>query len=538
MTNKPELDARQRSQHLTALQREKFDVLVIGAGITGCGVARDCAMRGLKVALVDAKDIGAATSSRSSKLIHGGVRYLAQGQMTVVKEAATERRIIRQLAPHLSLTNPMVVLARKRTSLAKLRAGLTIYEKMGQVDKAEKHVIWDNDELSAHEPSVNLSHLVGAAVYPEYQTEDSRLTLANARSAVAHGATVVTYAAVEKILIENGKAIGAVLRNNLSDNGEPFEVRAKVVVNAAGPWVDAVRIMEAQQAKRKLQLTKGIHLIFTRERVPMEGTVCWQGPDKRGLFAVPRGRFVYIGTTDTFLPEPDYWPEITREDIDYLRDSFNTTLNIEPLTDNDIVGLWSGVRPLLGEEGKKPSEISRRHELLIGPGDVVTVAGGKLTSYRSMAKRVGDRCQKTLGFKPSPPKTDQEPLPGGDFGETYEKLKEKVAALGIESGEANRLAQLYGAEALTLFSDSSGPALEADFAVKVEGALTLEDYWVRRSARSNFDKNGGMDALEPAAEVMKNLLNWTDTEKIDQIEHCRNRRHQEMSILNKEEISV
>ena len=216
MTNKPEIDATGREGHLNSLQREQFDVLVIGAGITGCGVARDAAMRGLRVALLDAKDIGAATSSRSSKLIHGGVRYLAQGQMNVVKEAATERRIIRTLAPHLSLTNPMVILARKRTSLTALRAGLKIYEKLGHVDKGERHVIWDVDELKIREPSVKLDGLVGAAVYPEYQTEDSRLTLANARSAAAHGAIVVTYVAVEKILIENGKAVGVMVRNNLT----------------------------------------------------------------------------------------------------------------------------------------------------------------------------------------------------------------------------------------------------------------------------------------------------------------------------------
>ena len=533
MTNSSEIDATRREQYLSTLQREQFDVLVIGAGITGCGVARDVAMRGLRVALVDAKDIGAATSSRSSKLIHGGARYLAQGQMAVVREAATERRIIRNLAPHLSLTNPMVVVARKKSYLAALRAGLTIYEKLGHVDKKERHVIWDEKELKAYEPSLNIDDLVGAAVYPEYQTEDSRLTLANARSAAAHGATIVTYAAVNKIMIKEGKSVGARVQNVRSEKEAPFEVRARVVVNAAGPWVDIVRKMEEKEAEKKLQLTKGIHLIFSRDRLPMKGTICWTGPDKRGLFAVPRGRFVYVGTTDTFYAEPEYWPEITREDIDYLRDSINTIINVDPLTDADITGLWAGIRPLLGEEGKKPSEISRRNELFMGPSGMITVAGGKLTSYRSMAQRVGDRCQENLGVKPSPSATNVEPLPGGDFSEPFDQFKARVEALGISPDEAERLARLYGSEALTLFSEKSGPAVEAEFAVKKEGALTLEDYWVRRSARSNFDDNGGMDALEPAAETMGNLLNWSEAEKINQIELCRNRRDKEMSILKK-----
>jgi len=163
---------------------------------------------------------------------------------------------------------------------------------------------------------------------------------------------------------------------------------------------------------------------------------------------------------------------------------------------------------------------------------MISVAGGKLTSYRSMAKRVGDQCQKTLGKKPLPAPTDEGPLPGGDFSESFDQFKTKVEAFGIPSTDAERLARLYGSEALTLFSKKTGPAVEAEFAVKAEGALTLEDYWVRRSARSNFDDNGGMDALAPAAEAMGKLLNWSEAEKNDQIEICHNRRMKEMSILN------
>lgn len=526
------IDARKRKQYLSILEREQFDVLVIGAGITGCGAARDLSMRGLRVALVDAGDIGAATSSRSTKLIHGGIRYLSQGNLTLVKEASNERRTLRRLAPHLAVTTLMVVPARKKTHQTAIRAGLKVYEKLGNVDKHEKHAVWGYDELKSNEPSVDLTGMIGAVVYPEYRTEDSRLTLANARDAAAHGATIVTYAAVEKILIEGGKAVGVLVRNTLIENEEPFEVRAKVVVNAAGPWVDAVRKMEKKGVRNKLQLTKGIHLIVSRDRLPVNGTICWTAPDGRGLIAVPRGKFVYIGLTDTFYPKPDYWPEITRDDIDYLRDSANTVFNLDPITNADIVGLWSGIRPLLGEEGKKPHEISRRHELFMGPAGMITVAGGKLTAYRTMALRVGDKCQKALGLKLSPAKTETGPLPGGEFSEPFEQFRAKVESLGIKPDEADRLAMLYGSEALTLFSEKSGVAVEAEFAVRTEGALTLEDYWVRRSARSNFDDNGGMDALKPAAEVMGSLLGWSEAEKNRQIEICRNRRRKEMSVLN------
>jgi len=531
MSNSSEIDATRREQYLAALQRELFDVLVIGAGITGCGVARDAAMRGLRVAMVDARDIGASTSSRSTKLIHGGIRYMAQGQMTVVREASNERRTLRRLAPHLAITTAMVVPSRTKKHLTGLRAALTLYEKLGNVDNDERHVVWSHDELKDREPSVKMDGLIGAGVYPEYRTEDSRLTLANARSASAHGATVVTYAAVDGILIQNGKTVGALVRNTLSKKEEPFEVRARVIVNAAGTWVDTVRKMEEKGVRNKLQLTKGIHLIVSGDRLPIDGTICWTAPDRRGVIAVPRGQFVYIGTTDTFYSKPDYWPQITREDIDYLRGSANTVFNLDPLTNADITGLWSGIRPLLGEEGKKPHEISRRHEVMTGPGGMITVAGGKLTAYRTMAKRVADQCQKILGMKPSPAATEVGPLPGGDFSEPFEQFKTRVESLGIPSAEAERLAMLYGSEALALFSEESGPAVEAVFAVKTEGALTLEDYWVRRSARSNFDDNGGMDALEPAAEAMGALLNWSEAEKDSQIEQCRKRRQKEMSVL-------
>jgi len=532
MPDKSAIDATKRDQHLTTLQRDQFDVLVIGAGITGCGVARDLAMRSLRVALVDAKDIGAATSSRSTKLIHGGIRYMAQGQMHVVREAANERRTLRRLAPHLAITTSMVVPSRTKTQMTGLRAALKLYEKLGNVDKSERHVIWGFDELRSNEPSVNVEGLIGAGVYPEYQTDDSRLTLANARSAGTYGATVVTYAAVESLRFEGGKAVGVLVRDALSENEEPFEVRAKVIVNATGTWVDTVRKMEEQGAKSKLQLTKGIHLIVSGDRLPVSGTMCFTGPDGRGLVAVPRDRFVYIGTTDTFYPKPDLWPQITREDIDYLTGSANKVFNLDPLADKDIVGMWSGIRPLLGEAGKKPHEISRRHEVMKGRGGMITVAGGKLTAYRSMATRVADECQKELGMKSTPAATEVGPLPGGDFSEPFEKLRNRVESLGIPSTDAARLARLYGSEALSLFSEGWGPAVEAEFAVKVEGALTLEDYWVRRSARSNFDDNGGMDALGPAAKAMGELLNWSEAERNRQIELCSQRRKQEMSILD------
>jgi glycerol-3-phosphate dehydrogenase len=525
------LDLRDRRASFAALEAERFDLLIIGAGITGCGVARDAAMRGLRVALIDANDIGSGTSSRSSKLIHGGLRYLLQKDVLVVREAANERRILRGIAPHLALTMPMVIPARSKIAIAQVRALMWSYEKLGRVDKEEEHEVWDADRLRVEEPHVAAEGLSGAVVYPEYLTDDLRLTLANARSAACYGAVVVTYAAADRMIIENGRAAGSVVRSTLPCSEEGAEVRARIVVNAAGPWVDAIRRLEDRGAKKRLQLTKGIHVVLSRDRLPIKWTIIMSTPDARRIFAVPRGQFVYLGTTDTFYPKPEYWPEITREDLDYLIDNAGHALDVGPFKGKDIVALWSGLRPLLGAEGKKPSEISRRHEIMEGPRGLLTIAGGKLTSYRSMAERLVNQCEKLLSRKPHPGPTAKEPLPGGDFTGTVHDLQSRVEGLGLAPYEAERATLLYGSEALSIFAKERGPAVEAAHAVKKEGALTLEDYWMRRSARACFDEDGGLAALEPAVERMGELLNWSVEEREGQVEACRARRTTEMRVL-------
>jgi glycerol-3-phosphate dehydrogenase len=525
------LDLRNRRAGFAALEAETFDLLVIGGGITGAGVARDAALRGLRVALVEAADLGSGTSSRSSKLIHGGVRYLAQGDIGVVRQAANERRILRRIAPHLALTNPMVILARNKVGLKAFQAGLWSYEKLGHVDKHELHENWDADRLKAEEPAVSAEEFVGAVVYPEYLTEDSRLVVANARSAAAAGATVVTYGAARRLVFEAGRVVGAEVEATLPGETYGARVRARATINAAGPWVDAVRLMEDPQAPRRLQLTKGIHVVFARERLPINRTIVMNAVDRRGIFVVPRGRFVYFGTTDTFYPQASYWPEITPDDVRYLLDSAAPYFKTGRLKETDIVSAWAGIRPLIGEEGKKPSEISRKDEIMEGPAGLLSVAGGKLTSYRSMAEQVVDRFEKMAGRKPSSPPTDEEPLPGGDLDMTMEALRARLGSMGFSEDDAWRAAQLYGREALEVFRNETGPAVEAEHAVLCEGALTLEDYWVRRSARARFDDNGGVAVLEAAAERMAGLLDWSDEERRRQVEACLDRRRSELELL-------
>jgi glycerol-3-phosphate dehydrogenase len=508
------LDFRDRAKVFAALESQPFDLLVIGGGVTGAGIARDAAMRGLKVALVEARDFASGTSSRSSKMIHGGLRYLAQGDLALVREAASERKAVEAIAPHLTRMTYFVVPAKNAPGLAKLNAGLWAFEKLGGVARDRKHEVWSRGELSAAEPALRTDDLHGAIAYPEYLTDDARLTLANIRSATVYGAVVASYAPVTELLVEGGHVVGALVGDAIGNGGA--RVRAKVVVNAAGPWVDALRKLEDGGAPKRLILTKGVHLVLPAEKLPVSRTIVISTPDKRSIFAVPKRGMTYIGTTDTFYEGADYWPTIDKADVDYLLAAVAARFTSAPLTPGDLTSAWSGVRPLVGEEGKSPSDISRKDEIWTGPGGVLSIAGGKLTAYRQMAEHVVDMAQKALGQKPGKTLTAKTPLVSGDLD--VGAVRAMLISKGLGENDADRLVQLYGSEALEAVG---GPAVEAKRAVLFEGALTLEDYWVRRSARAWFDHDAGLAAMEEAAPVMGELLGWSDEERARQIAACR-----------------
>ena len=514
------LDMRDRDALFAALGEHVFDVAVIGGGITGAGVARDAALRGLSAALVEARDFASGTSSRSSKMIHGGLRYLAQGDLALVHEAASERKIVQAIAPHLAIETPFIIGARNAGGIAKLRAGLWTFEKLGGVPKSRAHEAWSKVQLAEREPAMKSDDLAGAVVYPEYLTNDARLTLANVLAAVAAGAVVVNYAAVERFDIEDGRAV-AVEVADLSPGGEGRRARlsAKVFVNAAGPWVDAVRALEAADAPPRLALSRGVHLVVPHARAPVTRTLIVPAGGGRNIFVVPKGGATYIGTTDTVHPDPETWPPVTGEDADYLLAAANARLSGPPLGHADIIAAWSGVRPLVSQPGKGASEISRRDELWTGPAGVIAIAGGKLTAYRRMAERVADHVEEALGHKPSPGRTAHEPLPGG--GRPPDSVRAELTGAGLSTPAADRLVGLYGDGAPTL---TGGAAAEAAHAVTHEGALTLEDYWVRRSARAWFDSDGGVSALEPAARAMAPLLGWSEDRIGAEIAACQARR--------------
>jgi glycerol-3-phosphate dehydrogenase len=531
--------ATNRSSLLDGIEREHFDCVVIGAGISGVGLAREAALRGLSVALLEAQDFASGTSSRSSKLIHGGLRYLSMGDIGLVRETALERKVIHRLAPHLAEPRWMVVPTRTRAGLAKMRAGITTYEKLGAVQGADLHRNWSAKELEVEEPLLDRTRFAHACVYREYLTEDARLVLANLRCAVAHGGVAANYLRVDAISAGRDGADGVEAECALS--GRRVRVRARCVVNAAGPWVDHVHLLEDPQAKPRLHLSKGVHVVLPAQRLPVRNMVILATQDRRSIFVIRRGAATFIGTTDTSYEHGcETWPRITREDVEYLLAPIAHNFDVEPLRPEDVAAAWSGLRPLIAQPGKKPHEISRRDEVWIGTKRVVSVAGGKLTGYRPMARGTLEKAAQVCGLRLAPPPADEAPLPGGDFAGDLAGLAARLEReTDLAPDAAARIAGLYGSEAIEVAALGANPLVpgasvvagEVDWAVEVEGAARLEDVLYRRTRAALYEPSLREALVEPIAERMAERLGWDPVHRAQEISETRERLRRELAFL-------
>ena len=515
--------AAAREAMLAALPSADLDLLVVGGGITGAGVARDAALRGLHVALVERVDFAAGTSSRCSKLIHGGVRYLEQGDVGLVREAARERTMLHRIAPHLTVPLPLVMPTYGRAQQAKLAAGLWAFERIATLPAGDRHATWDRDEALRHEPTLDGTRLHGAVAFTEYLTDDARLVLDTVRGAHDAGALCVNHAEATALAAAAG-GMEVTVRDALS--GVERRLRARVVVNAAGPWVDEVRRRAGALAGPRLHLTKGIHLVVPHERLPVASIVVMQARDRRSAFAIPRGAFTYLGTTDTDWGPPVDQPEITGADADYLLEAAARTFAGPALARADVVAAWAGLRPLLHQEGKRPSEISRKDEIMTaGETGLVSIAGGKLTTYRRMAERVVDLVVGRLGRSAGPCRTATVLLRNGELA------PEELLVLGntlrqrlpqLSAGAAERLVRLYGAGCMRLLErvaarPAAGEILpglrgvlraEIEQALEEEMALTLDDLLDRRTRLLLFDRRQGLEGAEAVAAIAAAHLGW------------------------------
>ena len=533
---------------------EEVDLLVIGGGINGAGIARDAAQRGLKVAVVELGDVASGTSSRSSKLVHGGVRYLEMLEFGLVFESVSERRILLDLAPHL--VNPLgflfPVYKTSRRSLTTISAGLWVYEGLALFRSPKRPRKLKKAQLAKEEPTLNLEELTGAPLYYDCATDDARLTLENAIAAVDDGATFVTYAkAVGFEFDDDGKIVGATVRDQFS--GQEKIVRAKCVINATGPWTDRTLKMNPASGDRELlRPTKGVHFVVPRDVLPVNNAVvCFHPVDTRVLFALPWGDCTYVGTTDTDFDGDPADCAATGEDIDYLIAAAKAYFPGCEIRYEDIHCTWAGLRPLMRppESGDvSESSVSREHSLTVGADGMVTIAGGKLTTYRRMCEEVVDKAIQLLRLKGSLPeqvakkgRTEESPLPGAigwpandDVNVVAAQVREASGGK-IEEDSALLLANNYGMRSLKIAQlVNSNPALAArllphrpeilaqvDFGVHEELAATVLDIIKQRTQLFYRDTNQGLDAIPMVADRMATLLAWNDDAKAASITACQ-----------------
>jgi glycerol-3-phosphate dehydrogenase len=537
-----------RGVALERLGSEEFDVVVIGGGITGAGVALDAASRGLRTALVERSDFASGTSSKSSKLVHGGLRYLSQREFGLVHENLVERHRLLRNAPHL--VEPLTFLIPlfgkggvvDKGIVQTYSLALWLYDVAGAWRIGKRHRKVTAEEIYAHLPTLKRERVVAGFLYYDAHTDDARLTLTILRTAVLeHGAVAANYAPVTALTRDSsGRICGA----RISPAAEPrtgvpgqsgidggsVNVRAKVVVNATGVWADEVRSLDGGPVRHDLRPAKGVHITVPRSKLPCDvAAIIPVAGDKRSIFVVPWGDHTYLGTTDTdfggFLDDPD----VAEIDVAYVLSAINAVVS-EPLTPSDVTGTWAGLRPLLATtpgHGRAPSErtadLSRRHRVITSDDGLVTITGGKLTTYRKMAEDTLGAVENVLGHKLARCRTRRLKLRGVDGAAALGKPG-AARSLGVDDGLLATLAGRYGGEALAVLglieqqpqlAEPLVPALrnvaaEAVYAVRYEMAQCLEDVLARRTRALLFDASAARDAALHIATLMAAELGWDD----------------------------
>jgi glycerol-3-phosphate dehydrogenase len=521
-----------RRAALDLLGHARFDLLVIGGGITGAGVARDAAMRGLRTALVERDDFASGTSSRSSRLIHGGLRYLEHGWLHLVFESSRERRTLMRIAPHLvrPLAFTWPVYDEARVPFWKLRAGLMVYDALALFrNLGGNHRRLVPDEVLQLEPAVRREGLRGGARYFDASTDDVRLTLATARAAADAGATIVNHAEVRLLRRAGAHVTGAHVVDRITNKG--VDVTARTVVNATGPWSDSIRRMADAHATTVLRGTKGVHIAVPRERVGnRDALTILSAIDGRVMFVLPAGSFTIVGTTDTDYAGPIDEVRATRTDVDYLLRSANEYFPAAQLQPADVVAAWAGIRPLVARGGADPGSTSREHSITWTAPGLLTVTGGKLTTYRSMAASVVDQVARALGVSARSASTHQVALPGGDMRSMAEEMETASTTIGI-APLAEHLVRMYGTAwravwtivgSNTALSAPIVPTLpnivaELYYAVEQEMALTLGDLLIRRLHIAFETRDHGIAAAPAAARTVGPLLGWSENDYAEQL---------------------
>ncbi|MCU0430796.1 MAG: glycerol-3-phosphate dehydrogenase/oxidase [Cytophagaceae bacterium] len=518
-----EVNRRNRKEILEKATNQTWDLCIIGGGITGAGILLDAVSRGMSVLLLEQHDFASGTSGKSTKLIHGGLRYLKNLEFGLVREVGRERAIVYKNAPHITRPEPLLLPLVKGGSLTPFSAsiGLWLYDWLAGVSKKERRRMIRKASVMALEPGLDEKQIIGGAWYYEYRTDDARLTLALIRKAVQLGGLALPYARVESIHSNQGFQL--LVKDQYGDHSVP--IFAKHLINASGPWMDGVVKLQEPQAAEKLLLSQGIHVVVDASRLPIGQAMYFDTPDKRMIFTIPREGKVYIGTTEhiTTLQAAE---QTKIEHAQYLLQCVNHLFPSYALQLSDIESVWAGVRPLILQKGKKPGEVSRKDELFLHDSGMVSIAGGKLTGYRKMAQKAVDVIAHRMGIKKSC-STDTIRLFDSDWNAEQVDAKassfvEKATRMGVPEKVAFRWAWSYGAEANQLLEEflrtkeiSGNSWLKAEiyFSVTHEYLLSTMDFLIRRTSVFYFDKSLADQIKMEVHALLSECLGWSEKER-------------------------
>jgi glycerol-3-phosphate dehydrogenase len=518
MSTHPNFSAHTRRSNLQHLDKDLYDLLVVGGGITGAGIARDAAMRGYKTALVDKGDFACGTSSKSSRLVHGGIRYLELFEFGLVFEASRERRTLWTIAPHLVRPLPFLfpVYRDARWPAWMINIGLWMYDALALFRNYKNHAMFSNAEITRRMKGFDVKNINGGAHYYDGQVDDARLTLETIRAAHRHGAVIANYVQVDGLLKDRGRIVGAQAHNVL--RGDKLEIRARVVVNATGPWTDTLLQLDEPGSPQRLRPTKGIHLLVPREKIGGESAVAFPcHRDGRLMFVIPWGKFSIIGTTDT-----DYQADYDRvyadaADVDYVIAAANHAFPGAPIQKSDVISTYAGLRPLVLQLGKSASQTSREHEIWTSASGLVTIAGGKLTTYRSMAEELVDLAAKRLRdeFNVAPARpcaTAQTPLIEASAAPTDGFAPDVVVhlqeAYGLGYGRVLEIARRDARLAQPIVEGLPYLWAEVQCAIEEEMAMTVTDVLERRLHLLTEARDNGVAAAPQVAARLGAFMGW------------------------------
>ncbi|MFC7357530.1 FAD-dependent oxidoreductase [Jejudonia soesokkakensis] len=521
-----------RENQLNHISEKKFDLVIIGGGVTGAGIALDAASRGMKTCLIEKNDFASGTSNKSTKLIHGGLRYLKQFEIGLVKESGRERAIVHKLAPHLVIPEKMLLPLIEGGTYGKIMTaiGLKVYDILANVEGDDKRKMLDKDETLEKEPLLDPENVLAGGFYSEYRTDDARLTIELLKKAASFGATLLNYCEMDTF-VYNEKGILEHLDCKDHTTGKTLRITGRNFVSAAGPWVDTLRKKDKSINEKYLHLTKGVHLVFPFDMLPIAQSIYFDVPDGRMLFAIPRGRCTYVGTTDTTYTGDLDRVLTTQADVAYLLNAMNTTFPTVDLSEKDIESSWAGLRPLIHEKGKNPSELSRKDEIFVSDSGLISIAGGKLTGYRKMSQRVLEAVLKSLPKKRKKKlqlsETENIALTSDPFQNKkevaiyQEKLQQQLKNMGFADPYiAMYLVVTYGKQTdliLRRFQQYKDKDLikslvlaELWYTVHYEMVASITDFFVRRTARLFFDIKTVSTYKEIVLEELSNYLNWNE----------------------------